>query len=234
MSLRTDSGLPTTPGPAEAFRVGMPSDPWRLVPWEYAEQGRFAGRWDDPEGTYRVLYAASDRLGAWLEVLAPFRPPPETLAAGDAVAGDPRDVGYDTVAAGVVPRSFFEARGVGSARLAGRFVEVLDAETIASLRRRMAARLVHYGLDDLDGAVLRAVAPRALTQEIGRLLYGEEVDGAPVAGVCYESRHGAGLGLWAVFERASDDVEALGVEPVDIDGDDALQEALRIHGLSVA
>ena len=69
---------------AELHRVGFAPNPWMFTDWRFAERGRFRGRWDDPEGEYRVLYAASTRLSAYLETLAPFRPDPEVLAAVDA------------------------------------------------------------------------------------------------------------------------------------------------------
>jgi hypothetical protein len=43
----------------------------RLVP--RGPDGTFGNRFDDPEGTYRVLYASSQRLGCYLETLARFR-----------------------------------------------------------------------------------------------------------------------------------------------------------------
>jgi len=36
--------------------------------------GTFGSRFDDPEATYRVLYASSHRLGCYLETLARFSP----------------------------------------------------------------------------------------------------------------------------------------------------------------
>ncbi len=44
---------------AQLHRVGFAPDPWSFTDWRFAEKGRFRGRWDDPEGEYRVLYAAS-------------------------------------------------------------------------------------------------------------------------------------------------------------------------------
>lgn len=39
------------------YRVGYQPDPWAWTPWEYAgADGRFHGRWDDPDGTWRTLY----------------------------------------------------------------------------------------------------------------------------------------------------------------------------------
>ncbi len=47
-------------------------------PWSYAAaiDGTFGNRYDDPDASYRVLYASSQRIGAFLETLARFRPGP--------------------------------------------------------------------------------------------------------------------------------------------------------------
>lgn len=55
------------------YRIGRPPDPLAWIPWEFATDGRFGGRFDDPEGKYRVLYLAEQRLGSFLECLASFR-----------------------------------------------------------------------------------------------------------------------------------------------------------------
>ena len=58
-------------------RVGYRPDPWNWTPWEYAgTYGRFHGRWDDPHGTWRTLYAGFSALACYLEVLAAFRADP--------------------------------------------------------------------------------------------------------------------------------------------------------------
>jgi len=50
----------SAPAPATAlYRVGRLPDPLSWPPWEYAGSGRF----DDPAGEFRVLYAAG-RPGA--------------------------------------------------------------------------------------------------------------------------------------------------------------------------
>lgn len=234
MSPVTAGGLPTLAPRDRLARVGLGDTPWAFPPWAYASEGRFHGRWDDPEGLYRVLYAASEPLGCWLEVLAVFRPDPEMLADLDEIEADPADTAHPTAPAGVVPRSFFARRTLGWASPGGRYVDVGAAEAIAVLRRRMAARLMHYGLADLDGAALRLTAPRAFTQEIGRLVYGDHVDGEPVAGIAYQSRHGNDIALWAVFERPVIDLGHITVERVDPDHDTAVQQALRLHGLRLA
>lgn len=49
--------------PGAVWHVGHRPDPWAWTPWEYAgDDGRFHGRWDDPAGRYRTLYAGGDRL----------------------------------------------------------------------------------------------------------------------------------------------------------------------------
>jgi len=42
--------------------------------------GTFGNRFDDPDATYRVLYASSQKLGCFLETLAPFRLDPKVMA----------------------------------------------------------------------------------------------------------------------------------------------------------
>ena len=69
-----DISVVTEPG--TVWRVGYRPDPWTFTPWQYAENGRFTGRWDDPDGNYRTLYTGQTLLGCLLEVLACFRPDP--------------------------------------------------------------------------------------------------------------------------------------------------------------
>jgi hypothetical protein len=53
-------------------------------------------RYDDPAGEYRVLYAAGQRRGAFLETLARFRIDLQLVAEMDAIDGDERDDAYPT------------------------------------------------------------------------------------------------------------------------------------------
>lgn len=57
-------------------RVGYAPNPWAWTPWQYAEDGRFNGRWDDPDGNWRTLYVGASRLACYLEVLAFARADP--------------------------------------------------------------------------------------------------------------------------------------------------------------
>jgi RES domain len=57
------------------YRLARMPDPWAWPDWAYAGlDGTFGNRWDDPLGSYRVLYACTRRLGAFIETLARFRP----------------------------------------------------------------------------------------------------------------------------------------------------------------
>lgn len=57
-------------------------DAWAWPDWAYASNdGTFGNRWDEPLGSYRVLYACSQRVGAFVETLARFRPDLEVVAA---------------------------------------------------------------------------------------------------------------------------------------------------------
>ena len=111
----------------------------------------------------------------------------------DAIEGDERDDAFSTVQCGVVPSEWLVRRRIGTATAASLwFVDVAHSESLAHLRERLASRLVHYGLDDLDAGDLRRRAPRALTQEISRYVFehGSAPSGEPVAGIAYRSRLG--------------------------------------------
>jgi hypothetical protein len=66
-------------------------DAWQWPEWAYAgSDGTFGNRYDDPLGEYRVLYASSQRRGAFLETLARFRVDVSLVAELDAIEGDDR------------------------------------------------------------------------------------------------------------------------------------------------
>ncbi|MFD6893621.1 hypothetical protein ACFWB0_03605 [Rhodococcus sp. NPDC060086] len=86
---------------AIAYRVGYPPTSWEWTPWEFATDGRFTGRWDDPAGVWRTLYV-----------------------------GDDEDE-FPTIAPGRVPRSWMSTRVTGSGAISGWFVVPGDAESVA-------------------------------------------------------------------------------------------------------
>lgn len=225
----------TTPG-EPVHRVGYAPDPWTWVPWEYVD--RATGRWDDPEGNYRVLYAGTSPEACFVEVLSPFRPDPSLDADMSAINGDPRDARYPSVPAGTVDASWLDRRRLGRARLTGTYVDVTHKNTIAELRASLLHRAVAHGLSDLDASAIRTHQPRAFTREISRHLYTVDHEGKRLDGIAYESRFGAGLALWAVFERADDsglDTSRLigdrDASPIPADHPD-LVAALELHNLT--
>lgn len=184
-------------------RLGRRGAVWVLPDWAYAgEDGTFKNRYDDPEGQYRVLYARSQRFGAFLETLAQFRPDPTILA--EPIEADPADELYPTEPPGVVPSNWLAKRAMGTATAAGAYAEVGHSRSLEHLRTRLAARLIHYGLNNLDGATIRMSAPRGFTQEISRYVYEcNNAEGVQAYdGIRYLSRLGDEIHNWAMFEPA--------------------------------
>ncbi len=178
------------------YRVAREPDPWAWPDWSYAgPDGTFGNRYDDPQASYRVLYASSQRVGAFVETLARFRPDLEVIAALEQIEGD------DEPQAGV-PRAWLERRRIGEATLQGRFVDVGDARSLATLRSELAARAIHFGLDEIDAATIRLKAPRAFMQTVSRFIYEQRDDQGSFAGISYGSRLGDQFVNWAIFEQA--------------------------------
>ncbi|EWT06340.1 hypothetical protein N864_22195 [Intrasporangium chromatireducens Q5-1] len=221
----------------DVWRIGFAPEPWAWTPWEYADGGRFNGRWDDPDGIWRTLYVGASRLVCFLEVLAPFRPDPALAAEMDAIDEDQEDTAtHPMIASARLPRSWCGPRRLGSGRLAGWFVAPGHTESLPTLRARFLRLARHLGLPDVDAAAIRAAEPRAFTQAVAAWLHDLDwPDGQPVAGIQFESRHGDDLTLWANFERSPDEpvsskLHDLTDAPLDADDPD-LVEAMRIHRL---
>ena len=190
-----------TATPTDAlYRVGRAPNAWAWPDWAFAgEDGTFGNRYDDPDGEYRVLYASSQRVGAYVEVLARYRTDPALVAEYAEIDDDAQ---HPTIPPGIVPAGWPDHRHVGAARHRGAFADVGHSDSLAHLRTVLAARVVHYGLDDLDGSALRRKAPRRLTQEISRYVFASGVDAESnsLAGIRYLSRLGDELENWAIFE----------------------------------
>jgi hypothetical protein len=221
-------------------RVGYPPEPWAWTPWEFADQGVFTGRWDDPDGTWRTLYVGDSRLACYLKVLAPMRPDPRLAEELADINEDPDDaVLYPTLGNGLLPRTWASTRRVGQGRLSGWYALPADKETLTTLRARFLTMAVRLELPDVDASAVRVSAPRQFTQSVAAWLYLQTgPDGAPLSGVRFDSRHGDGLTLWAVFERPGDEpvsaqLSELTSESVD-PSDPELVEAMRLHRLAWA
>jgi hypothetical protein len=134
-----------------------------------------------------------------VETLARFRPDPAVIAGLTAIDG--HDEG--ALAPGQLPVSWVGARVIGAAIIDGRFVEIGHSESLAHLQTIMAARLIHYGIPELDGSVIRE-ARREFTQELSLHVFSHTADDGspPYAGIAYESRLGNEFMNWALFERA--------------------------------
>jgi hypothetical protein len=191
--------LEGTRPPAGVIRIGRLPDPWAWPPWEAQHSdGTFGNRWDDPEGMYRVVYACSERDGAYVEVLSRFRPDPVVVAELARIDGPSQAYRF-----GVVPTAWVEHRAIGEATLTGLYADVGHARSLTYLRTVMAQRLIHYDIADLDAASIRVSAPRRFTQEIGNHVYKRSLpDGTPrFTGIESESRLGDNYQNWAIFER---------------------------------
>jgi len=208
--------------PQTIFRIARKPDPWQPPDWSRAiSDGTFDNRFDDPEGYYRVLYAASQKLSCFLETLARYRPDLTLLAELNQIEGE-----NDFFPLGRVPREWCDERLLGSALAEGAYADIYAAEWIALLRHHLAGECLQLGLSDLDASVLQSHAPRRITQlaslEVWRLNFD---------GIYYRSRYGHDLENWALFEpfrirQATS--RAFGIDDPDF------VEALRILGLKVA
>ena len=212
--------------PKIVYRIGRAPDPWTWPDWRHATDGTFGNRYDDPQGQYRVLYASSQRAGAFIETLARFRPDPAVVA--ESIGEDPRDRGHATVPPGRVPRSWATDRRIGTARLNGRFCDIGHSASLAHLRSALAHRLVHYELDDLDAAALRLRAPRGFTQELSRLVFERSDEGERAFdGIRYRSRLGDDIDNWAIFEPAQ--LHDTTSEPISADHSDLVMVVDLFH-----
>lgn len=217
-------------------RVRRMPDAWAWPDWTHAgPDGTFGNRYDDPRGEYRVLYASSARRGAYVEVLARFRPDPAVEAGLGEIEAEPGgDDGGPRP--GQLPREWLESHAVGTARAPGAFAEVGTARSLAYLRERLADRALHYGIDELDAAAIRHAHPRAFTQELSRLTFecADDTGEPQFVGVAYRSRLGDEFENWAVFEPSGDDGR-LGErtsQPTE-DGDPDFVAALELLGIEL-
>lgn len=176
-----------------------------------------------------MLYASTERVATFVECLACYRPDIEVIAELQAIVGEDGD--EEPPAAGVVPAEWADQRCVGRGALVGHYAGVGHHESLVELRAALAARVVHHGLHDLDGAALRLTAPRAFTQEVSRYVFGQSATGERRwNGLSYLSKHGDDLQNWAIFEPAAPEV--LNVAEFDRYDPD-LAAALALHRLTL-
>lgn len=213
------SPLRHAPTPRAAlYRIARLPDPFAWPPWEFVGGGRF----DDPRGAFRVLYAAAQRRGAFVETLAGFRLSLATLAEWQRATGS-----VESVPRASVPADWYQKRAVVRLRLMARqrWLDLRAAETREALRRELAPTLLALGLSDLD--LSRVLGPhRTLTQSIARWAYERDY-----AGLVYSSRLDDSYSLWAIFEGAR--YEPLGLPEPIVPDDPDLAATARLFGLVV-
>lgn len=165
-------------------------------------------RFDDPKREYLVRYFASNKRGAFLEVLARFRRHDETQARLRAVKGvnektEPR------LAPGEIPRKFLQAlkEVAGSIKDPDHeFIDVAAAQTLTALGKYAAVRaaLKRSGVGgpgttpELDEGTIRLAGARGrlITQAVSRVVF----DDTPAVGIRYTSRLDATEPCWAIFD----------------------------------
>ena len=135
MTSELETVAPTGP----VFRLARGPAPWKWPHWNQAgPDGEFGNRWDDPMGSYRVLYASSTRFGALIETLSPFRPDLDVVAGLRDIEGDD-----ERTATGTIPREWFEQRLMAVAEIVGNYADIGAAGSFSLLRSRPAARVQH-------------------------------------------------------------------------------------------
>lgn len=207
--------------PATIFRLARKPDPWQAPDWSRANpDGTFGNRFDDPEGYYRVLYAATQKLSCYLETLARFRADVSLLAELNEIEGE-----NDFLPLGTVPREWCEERLLGFAHADGDYGDIYASGWIVLLRHRLAGEWVRLGVSDLDASVLQQHAPRRITQ-----LASLEARRRNFDGIYYRSRYGHDLENWALFEPFR--ISQEGAQPIEWE-DATFLQALAMLGLRV-
>src|SRR2546423_12821017 len=125
------------------FRVGRAPHALAWPDWRFVGGGRF----DDPNGEFRVLYLAEQRVTCFVELLAGFRLDVELLASLAVITGPP-----EPPPTPLVPVDWYTRRLVGRLVLTAgqRWLDLRAPETLQVLRARLSPILVRLGVPDLD------------------------------------------------------------------------------------
>lgn len=113
-------------------------------------------------------------------------------------------------------------------------MDVRAVTTIATLRTCFASMAAAMGFADLDASALKSQVPRVLTQAISGWLYRDIRP--PITGVCFASRFGDALAMWALFEQPGEgeggNVALTETRLIELDErTPALVEAMQRHRL---
>jgi hypothetical protein len=197
------SRLPKQPLSAQIFRIcDRIYQPWALRSRDgLLSDGTFGYRWDDPNSEYRLLYAAQDRVVAFVEKLQRFIPPPDMVAMRAVVTYDPAD-GPPSLDPFAVPEEWADDQVIGYAAVdAGDFANVAASEALWHFHERLAPLAVELRLENFvfDLSALFARSPRRLSQSASRVVY---EDPARFAGIVCPSHLGIELINVSLFENA--------------------------------
>jgi hypothetical protein len=141
------------------YRLGRKPDPWCPPDWASAgPDGTFGNRFDDPDATYRVLYASSQRFGCFVETLARFRIDPTLLTELAQIEG-----ADDYCQLGELPIEWVEKGILGVATTDKDYADICSSEWISRLRKLLAIHWKKFGVEEFDASVLQRTAPRILT-----------------------------------------------------------------------
>lgn len=201
---------------AGLYRVARWPDPLVWPPWEFVGEGRF----DDPQKTFRTLYAGEQPRDCFVELLARFRPSVVVLARVREVTG-----ATDSFPSTEIPVEWYRSRSIGRLRPGPnqRWLDLRSLATRQTLRSELAGSLVRLGLTDLDVSGIRS-SNRELTQTIARWAYEHGYNG-----IAYRSRLDDFSDCWAIFEGAQ--IEPIGLpRPIVLDNSD-LRTVASIYGL---
>jgi hypothetical protein len=208
--------------PAPLFRLGYGSNAWGWPPWQYVGKGR----WDDPEGDYRILYASTERFTTFIEVMGDFATDAVFEATWLLIEGDD-----DATPPGEAPTDWLRHRSMGRGRIRGHFAAASLGASLRFFQQRVGPIAAIHGVPQINAATVREKQPREITQAISRLLFNcKRRLRRQFRGVQYFSRHGDDFENWAIFEPCKITEKETG--PVNEDDPD-YQQALRFLGLSL-
>ena len=190
--------IPGVRPPRRIYRLGYGSDAWEWPPHEFVGNGR----WDDPDGRYRVLYASSERLGPFVETMGDFETDPYLEAVWLQIDGEDEATGP-----GQAPSDWLKVHRVfGTAAVKGPFAASARTRSLRFFQDRLGSFAAIHGFAVIDAAAIRerTMSGRALTQAISRLVHECKVHWRwtirRFQGIQYRSRHGDDFENWAIFE----------------------------------
>ncbi|WP_434317513.1 RES family NAD+ phosphorylase [Leifsonia sp. P73] len=233
------SGLEITEVSEPVWRVGYRPDPWAWADWRYSnDEGRFNGRWDDQSAEFRTIYTGETLLACLLEVLAQFRPDPETDAELDEIEDPDGDVElFPDAPSGTVGYGWLDERFAGRADQMGWYCYITHSESLAAVQAGFPFARFKLTPVQLDTSILKDARQRDLTRSIARWIFEQrdENQNDLVDGIQFTSRFGDEYRMWAVFEHAADGEtsERLGnAETFELRHETPeIAEAFRLHRL---